>query len=188
MILAHTPYGYLIKGGNAILDAGQATQVRNLFSDYLAGGSLALIAQKNQIPRTHSSIGNMLADARYLGDSYYPAILEKGLWEKAQVERRRRAAALGRDKNTLAADRPCISPFSSIVFCAACGSEFRRYVGSGYDYLRCSRYIVKKKVTCRSPKLTEADLESAFLEMLGNIDLQEISKKAKQPIINTVTL
>ena len=153
MILAHTPYGYCIEGGNAILDASQATQIGNLFSDYAAGGSLALIAKENQIPRTHSSIGNMLADARYFGDSYYPAIVEKELWEKVQVERKRRAVDLGRNKSTEAVHGSIALPFLGIVFCDACGSEFRRYAGSAHDYLRCREH--KNKTHSVKPNASE---------------------------------
>ena len=38
----HIPYGYRIENGVAVIDEGQAEQVRTLFSGYLSGLALVL--------------------------------------------------------------------------------------------------------------------------------------------------
>lgn len=40
----------------------------------------------------------MLKNMHYLGDEYYPAIIDRETFDKAEQERMRRAAALGRIK------------------------------------------------------------------------------------------
>mgnify|MGYP001095327668 FL=1 len=40
----------------------------------------------------------MLKNTHYLGDEYYPAIIDRETFDKAEQERMRRAAALGRIK------------------------------------------------------------------------------------------
>ena len=41
----HIPYGYRIENGVAVIDEGQAEQVRTLFSGYLSGLALVPAAE-----------------------------------------------------------------------------------------------------------------------------------------------
>ena len=111
-----------------------------------------------------------------MGDDYYPAIVETALWDMAQVERKLRVTALGRTGKSNEVE----SPFIGIIFCEECGSEYRRYAGEGHSYFRCSRQIAKKRAACKGPKVTEDSLENAFLDLLRNIDLDELSQKPRQ--------
>lgn len=38
----------------------------------------------------------MLRNKRYLGDDYYPSIIDKSVFDKAEIERNKRAKKLGR--------------------------------------------------------------------------------------------
>ena len=44
----------------------------------------------------HGSVGRMLQNKKYLGDDYYPAIIDKETFDKAEEIRMYRAMALGR--------------------------------------------------------------------------------------------
>ena len=44
----------------------------------------------------HGSAGRMLRNKKYLGDDYYPAIIDKEIFDKAEEIRMSRAKALGR--------------------------------------------------------------------------------------------
>lgn len=44
----------------------------------------------------HAGIGNMLKNNRYLGDEYYPAIIDRDVFAAVQEERVKRALDLGR--------------------------------------------------------------------------------------------
>jgi hypothetical protein len=44
--MSHTPYGYRIENGNAVLDIVAAEKIKALFLAYLSGDSLATAAQK----------------------------------------------------------------------------------------------------------------------------------------------
>ena len=46
----------------------------------------------------HASAKRMLQNERYVGDDYYPAIVDSDVFNKANNEIRRRALALGRIK------------------------------------------------------------------------------------------
>lgn len=94
--MEHTPYGYRIENGQAVLDEKAAEQVRTLFRSYLSGDALATAAQKAGIKAFHAGIARMLHNTRYLGDAYYPAIIDSDTFAAAEAERVRRAEKLGR--------------------------------------------------------------------------------------------
>lgn len=94
--MSHTPFGYRIVNGKAVIDELAAKQVKALFQAYLSGDALAAAARKAEILTSHAAIGKMLRNVRYLGDDYYPAIVDPATFEAAETERIRRAEKLGR--------------------------------------------------------------------------------------------
>lgn len=94
--MGHTPYGYRIEGGRAVIDEEAAEQVRLIYKFYLEGDSLITAANKAGIKSFHSGVSRMLRNPHYLGDDYYPAIIDLETFDKAETERLRRAEYLGR--------------------------------------------------------------------------------------------
>lgn len=94
--MGHTPYGYRIENGRVVIDEKQAQQVRDLFERYILGLSLKDAAEKAGLKLFHGSAGRILRNRKYLGDEYYPAIIDRAIFQKAQDERLKRAKALGR--------------------------------------------------------------------------------------------
>lgn len=90
--MGHTPFGY----GVAVVDEHAAEQVQALYQSYLSGDSLRTIANKVGIDVFHAGIGRILKNHHYLGDDYYPAIIDTDTFAAVQKERFRRASALGR--------------------------------------------------------------------------------------------
>ena len=82
----HIPYGYRIVDGKAIIDKDEAEQVRRLFEEYISGKALKVAAENVGLNIFHSSAGNILRNTRYLGDDYYPAIICREVFEKAEEE------------------------------------------------------------------------------------------------------
>jgi hypothetical protein len=94
--VSHTPYGYRIENGKAVIDTKTAEQIKTLYRAYLAGESLATAAKKAGIDSSHAGIGRILRNRYYLGDKYYPAIIDQETFSAAEEERFRRASHLGR--------------------------------------------------------------------------------------------
>ena len=94
--MGHTPYGYRIENGIAVIDENQAQQVRGLFEEYISGLALTDAAGKAGLKLFHGSAGRMLRNRKYLGDDYYPAIIDRVTFQNAEEERLKRAKALGR--------------------------------------------------------------------------------------------
>jgi len=111
--MGHTPYGYRIENGKAIVDDEKAEQIKLLFEAYLSGDSLATAAKKAGIKAFHAGIGNILKNKKYVGDDFYPAIIDKDSFEAAEIERMSRAEKLGRiwEKKELIGSPPPTSFF-----------------------------------------------------------------------------
>ena len=94
--MGHTPFGYRIENGTAVIDEAAAEKLRTLYSNYLAGMSLKNAAHEAGIEAFHASAKRLLMTEHYLGDDFYPAIIDKETFDQVQAERIKRAAALGR--------------------------------------------------------------------------------------------
>ena len=93
-----TPYGYKIVNGGAVIDEEEAAQVRKIYDGYLSGLSLTGAAKAAGLELKHRSVRVMLENRRYLGDEYYPAIIDPDTFRAFEAERLRREKMLGRDK------------------------------------------------------------------------------------------
>ena len=103
---AHIPYGYRIEDGKAVVDEIQAEQVRAFYKEYISGKALMVAAETVGLQLFHGSAGRMLRNTHYLGDDYYPAIIDQELFDKAEEERQSRAGQLGRVRELTAKEVP----------------------------------------------------------------------------------
>ena len=94
--MGHTPFGYRIENGVAVIDEDAAGKLRTLYANYLDGMSLKNAANEAGIEAYHASAKRLLMTEHYLGDVFYPAIIDKETFDQVQEERIKRAAALGR--------------------------------------------------------------------------------------------
>lgn len=94
--MGHTPFGYRIENGIAVIDETASKQIQQLYKSYLQGLSLETAAKEAGIVTYHGTVRRILENKRYLGDSFYPAIIDAETYRAAQQERRRRAERLGR--------------------------------------------------------------------------------------------
>lgn len=91
-------YGYKIVDGRAVVDKPAQKKIQLLFQNYLAGMSLSKAAEEAGIHIPHGMAAKLLSNQHYLGDSFYPQLIDKSTFEKAAVARRHRAEKLGEDK------------------------------------------------------------------------------------------
>ncbi len=93
----HTPFGYRIENGQAVVNDKEAGQVRQIYANYLSGESYIEAAKNAGISMVHSSVKRMLQNEHYLGDDFYPAIIERETFDAVEAERQKRLE--GRDWN-----------------------------------------------------------------------------------------
>ena len=81
--MGHTPYGYRIENGCAVIDEEAAEKIRRLYENYLAGMSLKQAATEAGIETYHSSAKRL-------------PIIDQETFDKAEAIRLERAGKLGR--------------------------------------------------------------------------------------------
>ncbi len=100
--MGHTPFGYKIVSGKAVVDEVAADQIKKLYENYLSGLSLENAAKEAGINTYHGTVKNILSNRHYLGDAFYPAIIDEDTFTKAALEGDRRSQALGRNNRVIA--------------------------------------------------------------------------------------
>ena len=90
--MKHTPYGYDIVGGAAVINEEQAAVIRQICENYLSGMSFVQAALTAGINMKHSGVKRLMQNPRYLGDDFYPAILTAEIAQAVEAERLRRDA------------------------------------------------------------------------------------------------
>lgn len=94
--MGHTPYGYKIVNGMAVIDEIEGAAVRKLYEGYLSGLGLLAAADEAGIPVNHCQAKRMMLNKKYLGTDYYPALVSEDIMEQVKAELTRRAGKLGR--------------------------------------------------------------------------------------------
>ena len=113
MSRGHTPYGYRIENGAAVIHEVEAAQIRKMYEGFLGVLSLIASAAEAGITMKHSSATRMMQNPHLLGDDFYPAIIDQETYDAFEAERQRREQAMGRDnreKKTIEA-RPAPTAF-----------------------------------------------------------------------------
>ena len=95
-MLRQIPIGYRIENGKAVIDENEAELIRSVFRYYLEGMSLNGISEKTGIGNSHGGISAILTKRCYLGDRFYPAIVDAETFSRATEEKERRAKKLNR--------------------------------------------------------------------------------------------
>lgn len=178
----HMPLGYRIADGRAEIVPEAARIVRAVFQEYLNGVSTYRIARElteqgilnasHKPSWNHGSVGKILENVKYRGDDFYPPLIDRERFEQVQMRRREKAESLGRNAqlNSFANE----STFSRKLYCGNCGEQYRRYVehsGQTGEIVKwkCRHYIWKNRVCCRNRFLTDAQIETAFIEIINPV-------------------
>jgi len=92
--MKHTPIGYDIVDGKAVINKEEAEQVKTLFAGYLLGLSLQAAASMAGLKGVNTSQAKrMLHNRKYLGDDYYPQLIDEETLNAAEEERQRKSSA-----------------------------------------------------------------------------------------------
>lgn len=94
--MKHTPYGYTIIDGNAVVNDKEAKIVQKICNNYISGMSLVASAKSVGLQMEHTGVKKLMLNKRYLGDEFYPAILTGEIMKKVEEERTHREKVLGR--------------------------------------------------------------------------------------------
>lgn len=186
MMQRHMPMGYKMVNGVVELHEEQASVVRTIFADYVAGKSMIAIAKEltdggvlNANKKTnwnHSSVGKILENVRYQGDGLYPILIDKESFDKAQERRMKVEKKLGRTPQVNAMRNQ--TAFSGKIRCGECGEIYNKYIEhagkpSEKTKWKCKNYIYQNRVLCRNHFFTDEDLKSIFVEAANQLIKQK---------------
>ncbi len=186
MMQRHMPLGYKIEDGKLIIDEEKAPVIKKIFGDYQNGLSLHAIAKEltnagflnanNKSNWNHGSVGMILQNIKYLGDDFYPRMIDKEIFESVQKRRKKKEEELGRTLQPNSMKNQSL--FSSKLVCGECGDVYRKYIEhagrpSQKSNWKCKRYIYQNKVHCKNLFLTEKGIETAFISATNKL----LSKK-----------
>ena len=110
----HTPFGYRIENGCAVVNADEAEQIRKVYAGYLSGQGYIEAARRAGLTMTHSVVKRMLLNRHYRGDDFYLEIIDQKTFDAAEAERQKRLEIMGRfdGQKLLKEDRKIYSRFS----------------------------------------------------------------------------
>ena len=95
----HTPFGYRIENGCAVVNAEEAEQIRQVYAGYLSGQSYIEAGKNAGLSMMHASVKRLLQNKHYLGDDFYPAIIDCETFVAAEKERLHRLEIMGRNRD-----------------------------------------------------------------------------------------
>lgn len=84
-------YGYKIINGKAVIDEQEAGIIVNIFNGYISGLSMKAAAENAGVSMQHSAVKRILMQDIYIGTDYYPAIISRETFAKANGRRIHRA-------------------------------------------------------------------------------------------------
>ncbi len=88
--MMHTPYGYKIENGQAVIDEPVAEKVRQLFVEFLNCGSMRAAAVKVGVEKTHSVIGlTTMREMSILTKSSGTSLAAQRYWNAGDERHRR---------------------------------------------------------------------------------------------------
>lgn len=168
--------------GNIEIDEEQAKTVKTIFEEYVKGKSMLTIAKEltekgifNANKKTnwnHGSVGKILQNVKYMGDIYYPKLIDESAFEKVQIQRKEREIKLGRTtiQNTMKKQ----SVFNKKIFCGECGAYYKVYAEhagkkSEKKKWKCKKYLINNKVNCRNLFYTNQELKDIFIDVVNEL-------------------
>lgn len=95
------PFGYRMERGTVVEHPMEAEAVRDIFRRYLAGTSYAALTEQlrdtgpaydGDKPWNKNMVARILENSKYTGASGFPAVIPQEAFQKAQVQRKERAA------------------------------------------------------------------------------------------------
>lgn len=178
----HMPMGYKMVDGKILVDEEKSKTVKRIYLEYLKGKSLIAIAKvlneeevpnaNNRINWTHSAVGRILENTKYMGDEFYPELIDKAIFNKVQAKRKQKENQLGRTAQPNSMKNQSL--FANKIFCGKCGEPYRKYTehsgkASEMSRWKCKKYIFKNRVLCRNLFYTDEELKAIFISAVNQL-------------------
>ncbi|PYG86752.1 recombinase-like zinc beta ribbon protein [Ruminiclostridium sufflavum DSM 19573] len=120
----------------------------------------------------NGSVGKILQNVKYKGDTLYPKLIEKDIFTKAQQRRAAKESELGRTQQIYTIRKQ--SAFSGKARCGECGEMYRKYIehaGKPSEKIKwkCKNYILQNRVCCENHFYTENEIKDIFISATNEL-------------------
>lgn len=174
----HIPLGYSVAQGKAQIDPETSQVVQDIYTAYDNGASCNAIAKDltakgiqtaNQKAVWHCCmVGKILENQKYLGDGFYPQMIEEALFQRVQERRKERAKKLGKTNTLNGYNNRTL--WNELLICGQCGSVYWQCVDKQQQkQWKCKKDVHKKGMGCENLSLTQVQLEDGFLRVLKEV-------------------
>lgn len=170
------PIGYKMINGKIEIETDKAEIVKMIFNEYLAGNSMLLIAKmlmkngvrngNDKVNWTHCSVGKILGNQKYMGDEFYPQIIDKSIFTLVQERRKEISAHLGKTTKKQAI-------FTDKIVCGECGKPYRKH---GKSVWKC-----KDNAKCKNLFYTDNELKIMFMNAVNELIKSKVLLKKSPP-------
>lgn len=177
----HMPIGYKIIDGKIEIETNKSEIVKKIFADYLNGKSMLSIAKmlmkkdvltaNNKVNWTHCSVGKILENKKYVGNEFYPQIIDKDTFETVQIRRNKISNQLGRTSQLNSMKNKTV--FSGKIYCGKCGEPYRKYRKCVW---KCKNYA-----NCKNVFFTENELKVMFIDAVDELLKSKLLFKKAPP-------
>lgn len=148
----------------------------------------------NKINWTHGTVGRILENVKYMGDDFYPLLVNKEIFEKVQNVRKQKETQLGRIAQVNSMKNQNI--FTNKIFCGECGEPYRKYVehcGKPQETSKwkCKKYIFNNQVECRNLFYTDDEIKTVFISAVNKLLMKkwQLDKTyQKEPLKKSIEL
>ena len=155
------PFGYMMQNGIITTNSAEVLAVLTIFSEYMAGKSLNIIAKNMGVPYSDkvgwnkNMIKRVLENEKYLGNETYPQLISEDIFRAVNERKSAKATSL------------CIVPeelqeVRSLTVCRECGKRLFRTKAELWDCRNgsCHLFIFK---------LTDEMLTGAILNIMNTV-------------------
>lgn len=174
----HIPLGYCVAQGKAQIDPENSQVVQAIYTAYDNGASCNAIAKDltakgirtaNQKAVWHCCmVGKILENQKYLGDGFYPQMIEEALFQRVQNRRKERAEKLGKTNTLNGHNNRTL--WNELLICGQCGGTYWQCVDKQQEKRwKCKKDAHKKGMGCENLSLTQVQLEDGFLRVLQEV-------------------
>ena len=141
-----TVYGYQFIEGILQIDEEQGRMVQEIFKAYNSGVPVSRLKDHIEgLEINRVRLSDMLSDKRYLGNEFFPQIIDQKLFEAVQQRKKERRKAIGKEQSYVYHKEQFL--LGDKMKCGECGSAYHCYKHGELQRWDCSKRLVKGRVT-----------------------------------------
>lgn len=176
MINRYIPFGYYFADAQIKVNEAEATVIRNIFRNYIAGASLKDLASQLTTAGTEflpgrsdwdaNRVYRLLRNEKYAGNNEFSPIIAEDIFQAAQAVRSERNQYQKKPEETTT-----ITDAVAPILCGACGQPAERHRGRKG---KCPQKYVCTNPDCKQEyRVSDSKMSELVLHLLQSAEIQQ---------------